>query len=268
MKAILSYENYYSYGKKYQVKFIYDNESEAEKFTSYVVKFIYENELESQKMTSNLKPFEEKELIIPYYTKLIDKKEKQKTTNVIERTNIPKAFLIPFITMLISIKNCKIIIGKDEITSFDINTIQESIDKLHINGTLNKGEFFNLGDTYYITFRYATTEQKDELSYYFNCKLNYNETNGMYPIAIDRSGCLTNKNNGTIIGTNIPKSKLSEFIKVFIEEYNMIITIGNEKLKEEFNEEKFNNALTTLSEEISLFSPVVGKSRKRTKAGY
>ena len=259
MKAILSYENYYSYGKKYQVKFIYENELEAKYIIQYITKFIYENESETKRIISYLKPSKEKNLIMPYYSKIITKNKK--TINIIEKTNIPKELLISFITMLISINNCKVIIDNKELIDFNINNINDSIDNLHINANLNKGDFFNLGNTYYMTFKYANDDQENELSYYFNCKLNYNESNGIYPIAIDKFGNLTNKNNGTIRWANIPKDKLSSFIKTFIEEYNMIITIGNKKIKDEFNEEKLNEAL-------SIFNKEKEKTRTRTKTRY
>ena len=60
----MSYENYYSYGKKYQVKFIYENELEAKYIIQYITKFIYENESETKRIISYLKPSKEKNLIM------------------------------------------------------------------------------------------------------------------------------------------------------------------------------------------------------------
>ena len=239
MKAILSYGNYFSYGKDYQVK------------------FIYENELEAQNITSILKQFEAKKLINPYYTKFITKRSDHRAITVINKTNIPKDILLPFISMLITINNVNLTIGNKEFNTFNADNVLEAIDNLHINGILNKGEFFTMGYTYYISFRYASEDQKDELLYYFNCKSN----NDIYPIAIDKLGNITTKNNGTIICANVPKGMLNNIIKDFIEKYNMIITIGNHKLKDNFNEEELEKALCAIEVEERV------KRRTRIKQG-
>lgn len=242
MKAILNYKNYFNQGKQYHLNFIYDNEFEA------------------QKMTSHLKLFQAKKIIEPHYIKIKSKKN-DNILNIINSTNIHKDILIPFISMLMTNNNVKIIIENEQFNSFNLEIIQQAIDNLHINATINKGNFFSLGDTYYITFKYSNEEQKDEISYYFNCKYNYDEIQDFLIIALDKFGKITNKNNGTIISTNIPKEKISIFIKDLIEKYDAIITIGNKKLKEHFDETTLLKALSTIDGEE------LGRSRTRKKQG-
>lgn len=234
MKAILSYGKYFSCGKDYQIHFIYDNE------------------LEAQNISTILKKFKENKLITPYYTKYISKNN-QKTFTVINKTNVPKEILLPFISMLITINKINLTIGGIIFNTFNIEKISQAIDNLHINGILNKGNFFSLEDTYYISFRYSSEKQKDELLYYFN----FNTNNNIHPIIIDKLGNITSKNNGTVVCTNIPTENLNNIIKEFIEKYNMVIIIGNIKLKDKYNEEELNTALNTLTNESNI--------KKRTK---
>lgn len=217
MKAILSYGTYFNQGKNYQIKFIYNNEAEAKFITSY------------------LKPFVTRKVIKPIYN----------NQKYIDKTNINEEILIPFISMLINIYNCNIRIGNQEYNSFNLSTIQDAIDKLHLNATLNKGDFLVLEDTYYLTFNYGNEEQKEELLYYFNCILNYPD---IYPVSINKFGKLTSKNNGPIIGTNIPEEKLPEILKIFIEKYDMIINIGNTRLKNSFDLDCYNKAIAQINQ--------------------
>ena len=143
--------------------------------------------------------------------------------------------------MLISINKCNVNINGKEFTSFNQLDIEKAINSLHINATINKEENLTLEDTYYITFKYANEKQKEEITYFFNCKINYNKNNEVYPITIDKNKCLTDKNNGTIIATNIPQANLKEIIKNFIEIYDIIINIDNEQLKDFFMKKNLMN---------------------------
>lgn len=113
MKAILTYAEYKNLGNQYQIKFIYENESEIKNTYSWI------------------KKLKDKNLINPYYIKIYNKTCTQKT-NIIDGTNIPKEILIPFISMLITLNNITVIINNQEYTSFDLETINETINKLQI----------------------------------------------------------------------------------------------------------------------------------------
>lgn len=234
MKAILSYGNYLNFGKQYQVK------------------FVYENELEVKTIEELIKKIKEMYPINPIY----EKQEELKNTNIINMSNIPKDILLPFISMLILLKNTKVIIGNEEFTNFDLNTIENAIDKLHINIFLFKGNYFELENKYYIIFKYANAEQSNEISYEFFNRLypiNIENVNRiqkdeeyMIPFLIDKNGNLTLTSSRIIGGTNIPDDMLLPILKIFVEKYDAILTIGNEKLKNTINEEKFKNSLRTI----------------------
>ena len=247
MKVILSYGSYFNHGKKYQVKFIYDNQIEIESINDLM------NKLKSTKLFN-------------FYYVDNSGNISFKRTNTLGGTDIPKDVLHPFISMLLSLKDTKVIIGAQEFTDYNQNTISEAIDTLHINATLNKGTYFTSNSSYYIVFKYATDEQSDEVLYDFHTRLNplagptsKRVTEGkehIMPYIIDRHGDFTSKDANIIGGTNIPEDLLKEFIKSFIEELNMIITIGNQQFKETFDEEKFNEA-------ISQIEPGRTKSRQK-----
>lgn len=231
MQAIISYGNYFNHGKHYQVR------------------FVYENEVEAQAITSRIKNVEKDLSIIPHYTKYI-KESVSHPLEIIEKTNIPKELLLPFISNLIKEYQAKIIIREQEFTTFDPYTIQESIDRLHINVILNKGVYCGQEDTYYVTFLYATDEQREEISYDLSCRLKTimhdDDITGLFPIYINRNGKIPTKNGNTIGTVNIPEKLLSYLIKRFVEDYDMIVNIGNEKLKDKFDNEQFQLLLQKL----------------------
>lgn len=233
MKAILSYKNYQSFGKQYQVKFVYENEVEVKRIEELIEKL------------------KEKYLINPYY-----KKQKGiKNNSIIDRTNIPKNIILPFISMLISIKDTKVIIGNEEFTNFEQNTIEKAINKLHINITLFKGDYFELGKKYYIIFKYANNEQSNEISYEFfnrlypisieNIKRIQEGKEYMTPFLVDKNGNLTLESSRIIGGTNIPNDMLFQTLKILVEQYDAILNVGNEQLKGNINEETLNNVLSS-----------------------
>ena len=108
MKAILTYK------ENYQINYIYENEFEAEKFTTYLL------------------PFKKRKIIKAYYIKIPTKRTNKETISVIEKTIVPSNILITFISMLISINKCTFIINQKEYTSFNINQIQNEINNINI----------------------------------------------------------------------------------------------------------------------------------------
>ena len=235
MRVILSYKNYFNHGKQYQIKFEYENKKEVE------------NTKELMDKLKDTKSFN-------YYYLTNSGNISLKPTSIYGGTDIPKEILHPFISMFLYIKNVTVIIGTKEFTSYETNKITEAINSLHINATLIKGIYFSTNSTYYIIFKYANEEQQDELLYKFHNKLRLHAginspraTEGkecIIPFLINNTGNITDKNASIIGGTNIPEDLLKEYIKLFIEEHNMIINIGNKQLREKFDEQKFEEALS------------------------
>jgi len=235
MKVILSYGNYFNHGKNYQAKFIYENIKETEIIESYIIG-LGNNELKPYQITFSKNP-------------------QDKPLNVIGGTNIPENDLYSFINTLLSIENSTIIIGKQEFTKDSKESIEDAIDSLHINITLQKGKYFGLEDCYFVKFKYASDEQRSEVSYDFNVNLNTligsnytceNDTY-IYPFVVDRLGKITGENTGIIGGTNIPTETLPFFLTRFINGYNAIITIGNQKFKSKINNSSILTAISSLA---------------------
>ena len=220
MKVILNYGNYYNFGKQYQAEFIYSN------------------------------PYEEKNVSLWLKNNKLPTIEQKKDIDTIKRTNIPQNILLQFINELVTVYDATIIVGNKEITRENLNNVIEILNKLLININLKKGKYFGLKDTYYVTFKYATDEQREEVAYDFNMNLftltGNNIENGSYifPFIIDRNGKITTQNTGIIGGTNIPTQALPFFLQKFINEYNAIISI-DESLKENMDDVQIiNKALT------------------------
>jgi len=109
MKAILTYKG------TYQIKYIYINEFEAENFTTYLL------------------PFKKRNVIKIQYTEIPTKRTNKDTISIIKKTTKQQSILFPFISMLISIHKCTLIINKKEFTSFNINQIQDEINNINIS---------------------------------------------------------------------------------------------------------------------------------------
>lgn len=213
MKVLLNYGIHYNQGKQYQAKFIYDNQFESENVASCI------NSINS---TESFQPTYSDE------------------NNIITNTNIKKEALLPFLKLLLTFKDTTIIIGKQEFKKYNHEEIKNAIDKIHINITLKKGKYFNLQNCYYVTFKYASEEQKNEVTYDFTNNLSvingYNHSPDsnkyLFPFITDANGNITFKNTGIIGGTNIPEETLPFFITRFIKEYNAILHIDNQTFRE------------------------------------
>lgn len=239
MKAILSYENYQSFGKQYQVK------------------FVYENEVEVKKTSELIRALKKEYLINPRCRKF-------KNNNIVDKTNIPKNDILSFINKLFSLKNIKIIIGNEEFINFEPNAIEKNINKLHINIILFKGDYFEQKDKYYAIFKYANEEQSNEISYEFfnrlypinieNTRRMQNGEDCMTPFLIDKNGNLTLQSSRNIGGTSIPDDILQQILSFFVIKYDAILTIGDNIFIDTIDEEKLNMALSSIE---------TGKSRIR-----
>ena len=235
MKVLLTYDRYLKEGKQYQAKFIYDDVFEAEEISSCISSINTNNQFKTQP-----------EQFI----------KNNKTTSVIGRTNIPKDLLLSFISMLLTMNNSTIIIDNKKFTKDKQDGIEEAIDNLHININLNKGKYFHLNNCYYVTFKYATDDQRSEVYYDFNANLypligQYSTLDNspyLFPFIIDQFGNLTFNNTGIIGGTNIPEEALGFFLTKFINEYNGIITIGNEKFKDTVDSKRLITDISTIQE--------------------
>ena len=235
MKVILSYGNYFNHGKQYQIKFEYDNQEEVKSTKELMDKL------------KDTKSFN-------YYYLTNSSKISLRPTNIYGGTDIPKEILHPFISMFLSIKNTTVIIGNKVFNSYETNKITEAINSLHINATLSKGIYFSTNSTYYVTFKYASEEQQDELLYEFYNNLNLQDginsqrvkewKEHIMPFLVNRTGDITDKNANIIGGTNIPEDLLKEYIKLFIEEHNIIINVGSKQFKDKFDEQEFEEALS------------------------
>ena len=216
MKVILNYGKYFNYGKQYQAKFVYENIEEAKKIKSWI---------------KNNKLLESHQELTSLSTNKSNKTESP--ANIISQTSIPKDILLEFISELITLYQATILINDKEFNSIDFPNIINAINNLHLNINLKKGNYFGIKNTYYVTFKYSSDEQKEEVSYDFNMNLspligkNADNESYIYPFIIDKNGKLTTENTGIIGGTNIPTPTLLFFIKRFIDEYNAIINVDD-----------------------------------------
>lgn len=233
MKVILSYERYFNYGKQYQMQFEYENIDEAKQIKTWIKG---KKELITKEELTNLPKNK------------VDNNPTQ--SNVIKKTSIPKNQLLQIIQELLTLYNAKIIIGNKEINYIDLLNITQVINQLHININLKKGKYFGIKDTYYVTFKYASTEQREEVSYDFNMNLstligdNIENSSYIFPFIIDKFGKLTTENTGIIGGTNIPENTLHFFLQRFINEYDAIINIDDSLLKDDNEVKTINDALS------------------------
>ena len=58
----------------------------------------------------------------------------------------------------------------------------------------------------------------------------------MTPFLVDKNGNLTLKSSRIIGGTNIPQDMLLPILKIFVEKYNAILTIGDKQFKNGIDE--------------------------------
>ena len=227
MKVILSYGSYFNYGKNYQIKFIYDNYEE----TIHIAELM--NKIKSTKMFKF------------YY---LDKNNEIsfKNTNIYGGTNIPKDVLSPFIYMLLSLQNTTIIIANNQFSNYDQKEIENSINKLHINATLNIKEQKN----YYIEFKITSAEQQNDI---YQITKNIKE---LKHLSLSRiNNILRIEFKDSIEELNKKEKTLENIISILIEQYNIILRINTYTFKERLESKTLQKALNSLN----------NKSTKETK---
>ena len=121
---------------------------------------------------------------------------------------------------------------------------------------LIKGEYFDLGEKYYITFKYADKEQEEKVYFLFNGFLNPNYGQNskrakdgddfMIPYLADKEGNLTTEKVTRVGGTSVPEDLLSELIRSLIDVYDATIKIGDEEIKGTFDKDKFDELVEKL----------------------
>ena len=227
MKIILTYKNYQTNKKEYQARIIYDNNKEKKDIENIIKNF--------------------NETIISIF----------KTNNIINYIDITKEYLPKLIELLLTINNTTIVAGTQNFNKDNTNNIEDIIDSTHLNITLKKGKYLNYQNIYYVIFKYANDEQREEVAYDFNCNLNgligqnpnTINTDHLLPFIIDRNGNITLENTGIIGGTNIPEHTLPFFIKRFLNGYNAILTINNIKFKRTTDNKHLLQTISSLNKE-------------------
>ena len=121
---------------------------------------------------------------------------------------------------------------------------------------LIKGEYFDLGEKYYITFKYADKEQEEKVYFLFDGFLNPNYGQNskrakegedyMIPYLADKEGNLTTEKVTRVGGTSVPEDLLSELIRSLIDVYDATIIIGNEEMKGTFDKNVFDELVEKL----------------------
>ena len=121
---------------------------------------------------------------------------------------------------------------------------------------LIKGEYFDLGEKYYITFKYADKEQEEKVYFLFDGFLNPNYGQNskrakegedyMIPYLADKEGNLTTEKVTRVGGTSVPEDLLSELIRSLIDVYDATVIIGNEEMKGTFDKNVFDELVEKL----------------------
>lgn len=121
---------------------------------------------------------------------------------------------------------------------------------------LKKGEYFDLGEKYYVTFKYENKEQEERIYFLFDGFLNPNYgqrsqrakdgEDFMIPYLADKEGNLTTERVTRVGGTSVPEDLLSEIIRSFIDVYHATIKIGDDEMKDTFDKDKFDELVEKL----------------------
>ncbi len=124
---------------------------------------------------------------------------------------------------------------------------------------LHQDEYFEYGEHYYVEFHYTNEEQKRKIFELFEKKLlpAYGAHSDRFdqkleyimPYLVDDEGNFTVDETNTIGGTSIPEDLLDEFMKIFIEEEDATLIVGDEQMSESFDEERFHTMIAKLAEE-------------------
>lgn len=119
-----------------------------------------------------------------------------------------------------------------------------------IKAELQKGQYFDYGEQYFLNFIYDSKEQADRVYFIFeNSLLPYygvnsyrsieERTDYLMPFFVDENGNFTTDNTGIIGGTSIPEELLPDFIRRFVELDGMTIVYGDKEMKGSFDSDRF-----------------------------
>ena len=121
---------------------------------------------------------------------------------------------------------------------------------------LKKGEYFNYGERYFVTFGYGSKEEQNKMYKLFEDSLipcyGSNSSRAlegkdyiMPYFALD-DGRMKVRNTGKIGGTSIPDDLLNDFICRFVDIDKASVKVVSGEIKDKFDEKKFNDLLSSL----------------------
>ena len=124
----------------------------------------------------------------------------------------------------------------------------KNIESEQITVFLNRGQYYNSYDEYYIEFKYPSLASTNtimrlmsELLYNYGSVSDfcYKNHKSIRPYLVDENNNFTVEGN-IVGGTNIPDIILHNLIKDFVEKYRCTIICNDISMKDKFSEEKYN----------------------------
>ena len=242
---------YFNYGDRYFVTFNYGSEEQQRKMYE-----LFENGLLNSYGSHSQRADEGKDYIMPYFVNEFGQVTPQ-DTGKIGGTSIPEDLLPEFIRRFIEVDKAVVNIGEQKISEkFDYNQFDKMVQKLRLQIDLQKGEYFNYGDRYFVTFNYGSEEQQRKMYELFeNGLLNSYGSHSqradegkdyIMPYFVNEFGQVTPQDTGKIGGTSIPEDLLPEFIRRFIEVDKAVVNIGEQKISEKFDYNQFNRFVESM----------------------
>lgn len=124
-----------------------------------------------------------------------------------------------------------------------------------IKAELQKGQYFDFGEQYFLTFSYDSKEDADRVYFIFeNSLLPYYGINSyrsmeerkdfLMPFFVGKDGDFTTDNTGIVGGTSIPEELLPDFIKRFVELDGMTVVYGDSEIKGNFDSSRFTSMIS------------------------
>lgn len=256
----------YDYGEQFFVDFKYSSEEQKRKVYDLFNKIL----LPAYGALSRRSETHES-IIMPYFVN----ESNEFTTidsGIYGGTIIPEDLLPLFIQRFVEADDMTVLVGDNEIdgkfNKAAFNEMLEQLDKTEINNEqpefkgiqaeLKKGQYFEHGTQYFVTFKYHSDEQKRQIFEVFENELiptcgayssrGKEGKNIIMPYLVDINGQMSIYNTGIVGGTNIPEDLLESIIKRFVETDYIAVTIGDGSIKDEFDEELFNGLLSEIEQ--------------------
>ena len=242
---------YFNYGDRYFVTFNYGSEEQQSKMYELFEKGLL-NSYGSHSQRAN----EGKDFIMPYFVDEFEQMTPQ-NTGKIGGTNIPEDLLPEFIRRFVEVDKATVNIGYQKISGkFDYDQFDKMVQKLGLQIDLQKGEYFNYGDRYFVTFNYGSEEQQRKMyelfekgllnSYGSHSQRADEGKDYIMPYFVDEFEQMTPQNTGKIGGTSIPEDLLPEFIRRFVEVEKATVNIGEQKISGKFDYDQFNEIVQSI----------------------